>query len=166
MVHNRVGLVDAEGSAGSIEAADARLYTDHIGVGLGNIRVADAPETQKKVQMLLALADFLNSTLIESLITVVRDVMLEKFLLPVVVAICLLKELVVSDIHLLCAFHIGLVVAIVDDGVAAVHHHLTELVGLLCEGAGAIIFARDCVGDGENVEPKFGFRRRSVRRTT
>jgi hypothetical protein len=128
--------------------------------------VADTPEKKKKVVVLLALADLNNGTLIEDLVTIISRVVLEEFLLPVIVPIGLLKELIVCNIHLLCTLHLRLIVAIVDYRVPASVHHLAEFECLLSKGAGAVVLAGYRVRNRENMETKFGFRRRSVRRTT
>ena len=78
--------------------------------------------------------------------------MLEMLLLPVIVAICLLKELVIRNSDMLCTLNLGILVTIMIDDMAAAMHHLTKLECLLCKGAGTVVLARDCVGDTENVE--------------
>jgi hypothetical protein len=131
-----------------------------------NICVTDTPEKKKKVVVLLALANLSNGALIEDLIAVIRSIMFEELLLPVIVPIGLLKEMIVCNIHLLCALNLGLIMSIVDHRMPTSVHHLAEFKCLLSKGAGAIVFAGDSVRNCKNMEPKFGFRRRSVRRTT
>jgi hypothetical protein len=121
-------------------------------MGLCNICMADTPEKQEEIKMFLPLSDLLDRATIECLITVIRDAVSEELLLPVVVTIGVLIELIVGDRNLLGTFRLGFIVSIVDDGVTASEHHLTELQGLLGEGTRAIVFPCDSVRNSQNMK--------------
>jgi len=53
---------------------------------------------------------------------------------------------------MLCTFDLRILVTIMVDDVPTAMHHLTELEGLLGEGAGAIVLACDCMGYTENMK--------------
>jgi hypothetical protein len=166
IVHDRIRLIDAEGSARRVEAPNARLNTYHIRMGLCHVRVPDTPEQQEKVAMLLPLPHLLNRAPVIGHITVVRRVVLEEFFLPVIVTVCLLKELIVRDGYMLSALNLGIRMTIVIYNVSTAMHHLSELQGLLCKCTGAIIFPCNRVRNGQNMEAEFDFGMRLVRCTT
>jgi len=109
--------------------------------------------------VLLALSDLYNRPLIKGRVAEIRGIVLEEFLLPVIVAISLLKQIIVRDGDVLGALHFRVLVTIVVDNVPAAMHHLTELESLLCEGAGAVVLSFDRVANTENMETKRGARR-------
>jgi hypothetical protein len=114
--------------------------------------MADSPEKQEEIEMLLPLSYLLDRATIKGLITVIRDAVSEELLLPVIVTIGILIELIIGDRYLFGTFGLGFIVSIVDDRVPASEHHLTELERLLSEGTCAIVFPCDSVRNRQNMK--------------
>jgi len=121
--------------------------------------VADAPKEEEEVHVLLALSDLYNRPLIKGRVAEIRGIVLEEFLLPVIVAISLLKQIIVRDGDVLGALHFRVLVTIVVNDMATTMHHLTELQSLLCECAGTIVFPCNGVWHTQNVESERWLRR-------